>query len=161
MNNPRFQTGGTRLGGLCFSDYYEASHEKANTNPHDVIEQLNNLSTNRRDPAFTRLLTLLIYNDDALLDNILSLHPRQNTTPLNVSCGHIYGCQVLALMDDASEDNFDNETPPAMYIVLLFVRAFDKSWFGGHFNFRMRYTTLTLEKEPTDSCLRTALNTRM
>jgi hypothetical protein len=41
MNNPRFQTEGTRLGGLCFSDYYEAIQEKSNTNPDDVMEQLN------------------------------------------------------------------------------------------------------------------------
>jgi hypothetical protein len=93
-------------------------------------------------------LTLLIYNDDVFIDHfwtIYFLSIRVKTQHSSASLVATYACQVLALMrikpegeDVTSEDKFDNEAPPAMYIVLLFVRAFDRAWFRGHFNFRMR-----------------------
>ena len=53
MNNPRFQKEGMRLGGKCFSKYYDDIRIKANSEPEKVMELLNKLPANFRDPVFT------------------------------------------------------------------------------------------------------------
>jgi hypothetical protein len=51
--NPRFQKEVMRLGGKCFSKYYDDIQIKANSEPEKVMELLNKLPGNLRDPVFT------------------------------------------------------------------------------------------------------------
>jgi hypothetical protein len=143
MNNPRFQKEGMRLGGKCFSKYYDDIQIKANSEPEKVMELLNKLPANLRDPVFSRWLTMLLFNND-FIDHFwtiyfLAIHIKCSKHHKSTSLARTYACQVLALMrikSDAAID--DDESLPVIYVVLLFVRAFSRSWFFDHFNFRMR-----------------------
>lgn len=143
INNERFQQECTKHGGLSFNDYYEAIQTSSDEDPDCLSCQLFSCPTNRRDPVFSRWLTLLFAND-VFLEHYYTLYllgVKIKTDAKSGSLLHTYACNMLALMrikPEASYDNTDDEAPPVFYTVLLFVQGFSRSFFMDHFNWIMR-----------------------
>jgi hypothetical protein len=72
---------------------------------------------------------------------VLALHIR--CAEKSTSLLHMYICNLLSLMqiksDNASDNNDDCTSPPVLYVVLLFLDAFDDAFFNDSFKWQMKH----------------------
>jgi hypothetical protein len=143
MNDPRFQNECLKHGGLTFDEYYESVQRLSNEDPALLFDLLNHCPTDRKDPVFSRWMTVLLAID-AFLYHYFTLYlfaiQIKGVLTAKTSLCQNYACSLLALMrikPDASNDD-DTETPPVFYVVLLFVQAFGRAFFLDVFGWIMR-----------------------
>ena len=99
MDSAPFQDEWMGHGGLLFSDFYNAIQDQANIDPESVSHQLNSAPGNRKDPVFTRWLTVLMANEVFIRHyfTLYFLAIRIKQLNKSGSLAHTYTCQLLAL----------------------------------------------------------------
>eukprot|EP00956_Cyclotella_meneghiniana_P021702 scaffold39809_cov88-Cyclotella_meneghiniana.AAC.1 len=144
LNDSRFQRECLTHGGLTFSSYYDNIQELSEENPDDIMNLLYTLPTGRKDPVFSRWLTVLkaidVFLDHYFTLYILAIRVKQQW-PSN-SLARTYACRLLSLMrikPDSTADDEDDEHSPVFYTVLLFVQAFGRAYFFDKFHWIMRH----------------------
>ena len=151
LSSDVFQSELAKYGGSTFAAFFEELENTANELESETVSvTTKNSSTtapNPKMPLTSRWLTVFLCIQKFLpyyfTLYVLALHIR-STEKCN-SLLHTYACSLLSLMriksDKASDNNDDNDStsPPVLYVVLLFLDAFDDAFFNEHFKRRMRH----------------------
>ena len=105
-----------------------------------IVNLLNQIPGSRKDPVFSRWLTILTANSTFIEHyfTIYILAMQIRDMEKSGSLLHTYACKLLSLMRIKSDAADQDDSPPVFYVVLLFLQGFNDSFFNEHFERRMK-----------------------
>jgi hypothetical protein len=141
LNSPLFQFEATEHGGLSFTAFYDEIMSHLDDEDLDyIVDSLNHIPGSRKDPVFSRWLTILTANSTFIEHYftiyILAMQIRDMEN--SGSLLHTYACKLLSLMQIKPDASGDDNSPPVFYVVLLFLQGFNDAFFNEHFERRMK-----------------------